>query len=60
MIEEKTSHCYYYFTDTRKSPLRSKVNSMYNEKLFTSNCYKFMNEMIKNNFHNYFKVKSLH
>ncbi len=27
--------------------LRDKVNSMYNKKLFTSNCYKFMNKMIK-------------
>jgi len=27
--------------------LRDKVNSMYNEKLFTSNCYKFMNKMVK-------------
>jgi len=39
--ERKTSHHYCYFTDARKSSLRNKVNSMYNEKLFTSNYYKF-------------------
>ncbi len=39
--------------------LRSKVNLMYNEKLFTSNCYKFMNKTVKNNSHNHFKVESL-
>ncbi len=58
--ERKTSCCYCYFTDIRKSPLRNKVNLMYNEKLFTLNCYKFINKMIKNNSHDHFKVKSLH
>ena len=27
--------------------LRNKVNLMYNEKLFTLNCYKFMNKQSK-------------
>ncbi len=27
--------------------LRNKVNLIYNEKLFTSNCYKFTDKMIK-------------
>jgi len=45
---------------TLERALRNKVNSMYNEKLFTLNCYKFTDKMIKNNFHNHFKVKSLH
>jgi len=58
--ERKTSYCCHYFTDTRKSPLRSKVNLMYNEKLFTSNHYKFTDKMIKNNSHNHFKVRFLH
>ncbi len=58
--ERKTSCCYCYFTDARKSPLRNKVNSMYNEKLFTSNCYKFTDKIVKNNSHNHFKVRSLH
>jgi len=39
--------------------LRNKVNSMYNEKLFTSNCYKFIDKTVKNNSHNHFKVRSL-
>ncbi len=46
--ERKTSYCYYYFINTRKSLLRDKVNSMYNEKLFTLNHYKFTDKMIKN------------
>jgi len=58
--EKKTSHHYCYFINTRKSPLRNKVNSMYNEKLFTLNCYKFTDKTVKNNFHNHFKVESLH
>ncbi len=58
--ERKTSHCYCYFIDARKSPLRDKVNLTYNEKLFTSNHYKFMNKIIKNNSYNHFKVRSLH
>jgi len=36
------------------------MNLMYNEKLFTLNHYKFIDKMIKNNFHNHFKVRSLH
>ena len=58
--ERKTSCCCCYFTDTRKSSLRSKVNLMYNEKLFTLNYYKFTDKIIKNNSHNHFKIKSLH
>ncbi len=27
--------------------LRDKVNSIYNEKLFTSNCYKFTDKTVK-------------
>ncbi len=46
--------------NVKKSPLRNKVNSMYNEKLFTLNCYKFTDKMIKNNSYNHFKVRSLH
>ncbi len=57
--ERKTSYCCYYFMNARKSSLRSKVNSTYNEKLFTSNHYKFINKTVKNNSHNYFKVRSL-
>ncbi len=34
--------------NTRKSLfLRGKVNSIYNEKLFTSNCYKFTDKTVK-------------
>ena len=33
--------------NARKSSLRSKVNSTYNEKLFTSNHYKFMDKTVK-------------
>jgi len=40
--------------------LRNKVNSMYNEKLFTLNCYKFTDKIVKNNSYNHFKVRSLH
>ncbi len=57
--ERKTSHHYYYFMNVKKSPLRNKVNSMYNEKLFTLNCYKFMNKTVKNNSYNHFKIRSL-
>ncbi len=57
--ERKTSYYYYYFINARKSSLRSKVNLMYNKKLFTLNYYKFMNKIVKNNSYNYFKVKSL-
>ncbi len=57
--KRKTSHCCCYFTDIRKSSLRNKVNSMYNKKLFTLNCYKFMNKTVKNNSYDHFKVKSL-
>ncbi len=46
--------------NARKSPLRNKVNLMYNEKLFTLNCYKFTDKTVKNNFYNHFKVESLH
>ncbi len=34
-----------------KRALRNKVNLTYNEKLFTSNCYKFTDKIIKNNFY---------
>ena len=42
-----------------KRALRNKVSSIYNEKLFTLNCYKFTDKTVKNNLYNYFKVKSL-
>ncbi len=58
--ERKTSCCCCYFIDARKSSLRNKVNLMYNEKLFTLNCYKFTDKTVKNNSYNHFKVKSLH
>ncbi len=58
--KRKTSYCYHYFMNARKSSLRDKVNSMYNEKLFTSNCYKFTDKTVKNNSYNHFKVESLH
>ncbi len=45
---------------TLERALRDKVNSMYNEKLFTLNCYKFTDKTVKNNSHNHFKVRSLH
>ena len=45
---------------TLERALRDKVSSMYNEKLFTSNCYKFTDKTVKNNSHNHFKVRSLH
>ena len=45
--------------NAKKSSLRNKVNLIYNEKLFTSNHYKFTDKTIKNNFYNHFKVKSL-
>ncbi len=58
--KRKTFHYYCYFTDTKKSSLRDKVNLTYNKKLFTSNHYKFTDKTVKNNSHNHFKVKSLH
>jgi len=58
--ERKTSYCCCYFTDAKKSLLRDKVNSIYNEKLFTLNCYKFIDKTVKNNSYNHFKVRSLH
>jgi len=45
---------------TLERALRNKVNLMYNEKLFTLNCYKFTNKTVKNNSYNHFKVRSLH
>jgi len=45
---------------TLERALRNKVNSMYNEKLFTSNYYKFIDKTVKNNSYNHFKVESLH
>jgi len=45
---------------TLERALRNKVNLMYNEKLFTLNCYKFTNKTVKNNSYDHFKVKSLH
>jgi len=32
---------------TLERALRNKVNLMYNEKLFTSNCYKFTDKTVK-------------
>jgi len=58
--ERKTSCHHCYFTDARKSSLRDKVNSIYNEKLFTLNHYKFTDKTVKNNSHDHFKVESLH
>ncbi len=34
-------------SQTLERALRDKVNLMYNKKLFTSNCYKFMNKTVK-------------
>ena len=40
--------------------LRSKVNLMYNEKLFTLNHYKFTDKTVKNNSYNHFKKLNLY